>query len=47
MPWMMMFIMAPFAAGLLVYWITSNLLTIAQQRWLYSKYPALKTAAAK
>lgn len=47
MPWMMMFIMAPFAAGLLVYWITSNILTIAQQRWLYSKYPALKTAAAK
>ena len=31
MPWMMMFVMAPFAAGLLIYWITSNLLTIAQQ----------------
>ena len=45
MPWMMMFIMAPFAAGLLLYWITSNILTIAQQRWLYSRYPALKTAA--
>ena len=27
MPWMMMFIMAPFAAGLLIYWITSNVLT--------------------
>ena len=47
MPWMMMFIMAPFAAGLLVYWITSNLLTIAQQAWLYSRHPALKVAAAK
>lgn len=42
MPWMMMFIMAPFAAGLLVYWITSNILTIAQQWWLYRKHPALQ-----
>lgn len=39
MPWIMMFIMAPFAAGLLVYWITSNFLTIAQQAWLYRQYP--------
>ena len=42
MPWMMMFIMAPFAAGLLVYWITSNIHTIAQQKWLYSRHPALR-----
>ncbi|KQX18174.1 membrane protein insertase YidC, partial [Sphingomonas sp. Root1294] len=34
MPWIMMFIMAPFAAGLLIYWITSNFLTIGQQMWL-------------
>ncbi|MGE4410707.1 MAG: membrane protein insertase YidC [Sphingobium sp.] len=47
MPWMMMFIMAPFAAGLLIYWITSNMLTIAQQKWLYSRHPQLKQAAAK
>ncbi|MFM6951387.1 MAG: membrane protein insertase YidC [Novosphingobium sp.] len=47
MPWMMMFIMAPFAAGLLIYWITSNLLTIAQQKYLYSKHPQLKEQAAK
>jgi YidC/Oxa1 family membrane protein insertase len=47
MPWMMMFIMAPFAAGLLVYWITSNILTIAQQAYLYSKHPQLKVQAAK
>lgn len=45
MPWMMMFIMAPFAAGLLIYWITSNILTIAQQSWLYSRHPQLKQAA--
>jgi YidC/Oxa1 family membrane protein insertase len=42
MPWIMMFIMAPFAAGLLIYWITSNVLTIAQQKYLYSKHPQLK-----
>lgn len=47
MPWMMMFVMAPFAAGLLVYWITSNLLTIAQQSYLYSKHPHLRAQAAK
>jgi YidC/Oxa1 family membrane protein insertase len=45
MPWMMMFVMAPFAAGLLVYWITSNVLTIAQQYYLYSRHPQLKAQA--
>ena len=29
MPWVMMFVMAPFAAGLQLYWVTSNILTIA------------------
>lgn len=38
MPWMMIFIFAPFAAGLQLYWITNNLLTIAQQYWLYRKF---------
>jgi len=47
MPWIMMFIMAPFAAGLLIYWITSNILTIAQQRYLYSKHPQLKAQNEK
>ncbi|MFZ3483656.1 membrane protein insertase YidC [Sphingomonas sp. 3-13AW] len=47
MPWVMMFIMAPFAVGLQVYWITSNLLTIAQQQLLYSRHPGLKNAPAK
>ena len=47
MPWMMMFVMAPFAAGLLIYWITSNLLTIAQQKYLYSKHPQLSAQASK
>ncbi len=47
MPWMMMFVMAPFAAGLLIYWITSNILTIAQQKYLYSRHPQLKAQASK
>ena len=47
MPWVLMFVMAPFAAGLQLYWATSNILTILQQKWLYSRYPELKTAAAK
>ncbi len=46
MPWVMMFVMAPFAAGLQLYWATSNILTILQQKWLYSKHPEMKTAVA-
>ena len=38
MPWVMMFVMAPFAAGLQLYWVVSNLLTIAQQKYLYHRY---------
>jgi YidC/Oxa1 family membrane protein insertase len=47
MPWIFMFVMAPFAAGLQLYWTVSNLLTIAQQKWLYSRHPGLKAAEAK
>ena len=47
MPWVLMFVMAPFAAGLLLYWITSNTLTIAQQKYLYSRHPQLKELAAR
>ncbi len=46
MPWLMMFIMAPFAAGLLVYWITNNCLSMLQQWWLYKRHPQLNTATA-
>jgi YidC/Oxa1 family membrane protein insertase len=38
MPWFLVFVMAPFAAGLQLYWITNNLLTITQQWWLYRKF---------
>jgi YidC/Oxa1 family membrane protein insertase len=44
MPWVFMFMMANFATGLIVYWITSNILTIAQQAWLYSRHPGMKVA---
>ncbi len=45
MPWILMFVMAPFAAGLLLYWVTSNVLTLAQQTYLYSRHPQLKAQA--
>lgn len=44
MPWVLMFVMAPFAAGLLLYWITNNILSIGQQRLLYARYPEMKQA---
>ena len=47
MPWVLMFVMAPFAAGLLLYWNTSNILTLAQQKYLYSKHPQLRAAVEK
>jgi YidC/Oxa1 family membrane protein insertase len=39
MPWVMMFVMSNFAAGLLLYWTTSNLISVAQQQYLYSRHP--------
>ncbi|HET9459811.1 MAG TPA: membrane protein insertase YidC [Sphingomicrobium sp.] len=38
MPWIMMVVLAPFAAGLVLYWVTSNVLTIGQQWWLYRRF---------
>lgn len=38
MPWMLIFIMAPFAAGLQLYWVTNNILTLLQQWWLYRRF---------
>ena len=45
MPWVLMFVMAGFAAGLQLYWVTNNVLTIAQQSWLYRRNPALRAPA--
>jgi len=47
MPWIFMFMMAPFAAGLQLYWTTNNILSIAQQWLLTRKHPMQPTAAAK
>jgi YidC/Oxa1 family membrane protein insertase len=47
MPWMMMFMFAPLAAGLQVYYVVSNIISILQQKWLYSKHPILKQQMAK
>ena len=46
MPWVMMFIFAPLAAGLQLYYVASNLISIGQQRLLYARHPQLKAAAA-
>ena len=46
MPWVLMFVMAPFAAGLQLYWMTGNILTVAQQKWFYSRYPGMRAAEA-
>jgi len=47
LPWVLMFVMAPFAVGLQVYWITTNCISILQQRLLYARHPGLKQPAAK
>ena len=44
MPWILMVIMSSFAAGLQLYWVTNNILTIAQQRLLYARYPGMRAS---
>ena len=43
MPWLFMFFMAPFAAGLQLYWTINNLVSIAQQLYMNRKYPTPAT----
>ena len=40
MPFLFTFIMAPFAAGLLIYWTWSNILTILQQYVIMHRFGA-------
>ena len=47
MPIVMTVIMAPYAAGLLLYWCMSNILTMAQQAWLYKRYDLKKDSDAE
>src|SRR5258708_11984111 len=37
-PWMVMFIMSPFARGLQLYWVPTNVLTILHQCCLYPRF---------
>jgi YidC/Oxa1 family membrane protein insertase len=46
MPWMMMFLFASMAAGLQLYYVVSNTITIAQQQWFFKRHPVLKQQAA-
>ncbi len=43
MPWVLMFIMAPFAAGFQVYWVTNNLISLLQI-WFLNRKIGMKTA---
>ena len=38
MPWIFMFILAPFATGLLVYWVWNNILSFLQQYYITRKF---------
>ena len=38
MPWILMFVLAPFAAGLLLYWVWNNMLSFAQQYYITRKF---------
>lgn len=38
MPWIFMFILAPFATGLLVYWVWNNILSFVQQYYITRKF---------
>ena len=42
MPWLMMLFFAPLAAGLQLYYVMNNLLTLLQQQLLYARTPGLK-----
>jgi len=42
MPWLMMLFFAPLAAGLQLYYVMNNLLTLLQQHLLYARTPGLK-----
>jgi YidC/Oxa1 family membrane protein insertase len=47
MPWVLMFVMAPFAVGLQIYWITSNCSPSSSSGLLYARHPGLKQAVVK
>jgi len=38
MPWIFMFVLSPFAAGLLLYWVWNNILSFGQQYYITRKF---------
>ena len=42
MPWLMMLFFAPLAAGLQLYYVANNVLSLAQQQFLYARTPGMK-----
>ena len=46
MPWVLMFVMAPYAVGIQIYWICSNIITIFQQRLLLARFGQAKDEPA-
>ena len=38
MPWVLMFVLAPFATGLLLYWVWNNILSFFQQYYITRKF---------
>ncbi|QJU58933.1 membrane protein insertase YidC [Sphingomonas sp. AP4-R1] len=46
MPWMMMLFFAPLAAGLQLYYVANNLLSLAQQQYLNRRTPGLRDSLA-
>ena len=38
MPWVLMFVLAPFATGLLLYWVWNNILSFGQQYYITRKF---------
>jgi YidC/Oxa1 family membrane protein insertase len=47
MPWLMMLFFAPLAAGLQLYYVANNLLSLLQQQVLYARTPGLKDEPRK
>jgi YidC/Oxa1 family membrane protein insertase len=42
MPWLMILFFAPLAAGLQLYYVANNVLSLLQQQVLYARTPGLK-----
>lgn len=47
MPWMMMLFMAPLAAGILIYYIMNNFISVGQQAYLYARHPQMRAMVEK